>query len=555
MEPVNHTHPHAKSPVISTDLDEKSPLRFDALGISPHTLKAISALGYETPTPIQAQAIPEGLAHKDIIATAQTGTGKTAAFSIPMIAYLEKHPGNIALVLVPTRELALQIETFWRQLTKGATGLKAVSILGGAAFRPQVRDLAHHPRLIIATPGRLMDHLEQRSAHLSKVGFLVLDEADRMLDMGFMPQVSNILSHMHGHRQTLLFSATWDKSLDQLSKRFMKHPVRISAGTVSKAASTVEQTAIQVSSQKKNDLTLDEINRRKGSILIFTRTKHRTDRLARYLDEYGLEVGRLHGGRSLAQRKAALGSFRTGETRILVATDIAARGIDVAGIEHVINYDLPQAPSDYVHRIGRTGRAGQVGSALSFVAPEDRSKWKEITMLLQKTGSAEVQFLKHDDLEPTPRPQKPPPRPAREPRRDERPQPHHGDRPRFDREPRQFARRPEGRPEPGRRFDRGSRPSYGRPYHSESQDRGFSVRPHSEQKRRVEIPRVVSEFKPKAPAHGFDAPKRTQGPARDAHAGYRSDRRGPWSKSGDKSGTRSGGGPGGKRRVHFEGRR
>jgi superfamily II DNA/RNA helicase len=242
--------------------------------------------------------------------------------------------------------------------------------------------------MIIATPGRLTDHLNRRTIQLNQTRILVLDEADRMLDMGFAPQLGHILRFLPNARQTLLFSATWESSLDQLSKKYLRNPIRVAVGSTSQAAPTIEQTAISTTGKDKNETLLDVLNERQGSVLIFARTKSRTDRLARYLHSYGLEVGRIHGGRTQGQRNSALHAFKTGRVRILVATDIAARGIDVAQIAHVINYDLPQAPEDYIHRIGRTGRAGAKGEALSILTPEDRLKWKDISRLLKKTGSA-----------------------------------------------------------------------------------------------------------------------------------------------------------------------
>ncbi len=349
--------------------------------------RALTVLKFETPTPIQLKAIPLGLDGKDLIGTAQTGTGKTAAFSIPTAVKLLKNPNATALFLAPTRELAQQIELFWRNLTKFNPELRSACIIGGAAYGPQFKALARKPRLIIATPGRLVDHLNQKSIHLSNTAVLVLDEADRMLDMGFAPQLNQIARFIPKLKQTFLFSATWQQSLDSLSKKYLVNPVRISVGQISKAADTVEQTLIQTTTVKKNETLLDEINLRKGSILVFTRTKIRTDRLARYLDSYGLNVGRLHGGRTQKQRNTALSMFRAGATRVLVATDVAARGIDVNDIAHVINYDLPQQAEDYVHRIGRTGRAGLTGKAVSLVTPEDRGKWKDISFHLKRTGS------------------------------------------------------------------------------------------------------------------------------------------------------------------------
>ncbi|MCC7441276.1 MAG: DEAD/DEAH box helicase [Bdellovibrionales bacterium] len=342
---------------------------------------------FETPTPIQAQAIPVALKGGDLVGIAQTGTGKTAAFGIPTIMRLMENPAATALILAPTRELAIQIEGVWRDLTRYMKDMRSAILVGGYSMRPQLQALRQKPRLIIATPGRLIDHLEQRTVNLATVAVLILDEADRMLDMGFAPQLNQIMRHVPKERQTMLFTATWEKETDALAKRYLNQPSRVAVASASKAADTVEQTAVETTVAKKNDTLLDEINRRAGTLLIFTRTKSRTDRVTKFLASYGLSVSRIHGGRSQAQRNAALAGFKSGQIRILVATDIAARGIDVTGIGHVINYDLPNVPEDYVHRIGRTGRAGASGSAVALVTPEERPLWRAITTLLQRGGS------------------------------------------------------------------------------------------------------------------------------------------------------------------------
>ena len=360
---------------------------FQDFKLAPPIGKALQAMAYETPTPIQIQAIPAALSRRDVIACAQTGTGKTAAFCIPILVRLLHAPGKTALILVPTRELALQIEGVWNQLSRFSPGMTCTSLIGGKAMQPQIRALEKDPRVIIATPGRLIDHLGQGTLSISRTEILVLDEADRMLDMGFEPQLNQILRFLPKTRQTLLFSATLPANIEQLSNKYLKDPVRISVGAVSQAAPKVAQTVVSTTSHLKNEALLDELNQRKGSILVFARTQARTDRVARYLTQYGVRVNRIHGGRTQGQRNSALLGFRNGQVRILVATDIAARGIDVTHIAHVINYDLPQVAEDYIHRIGRTARAGADGQAISLLTPEDRSQWKEITRLLRRTGS------------------------------------------------------------------------------------------------------------------------------------------------------------------------
>lgn len=360
---------------------------FSELRLPTPLLKALEQMRFETPTPIQSKAIPVALSGQDLIASARTGSGKTAAFCVPLLTRLIESPNQTALILAPTRELVLQIEDLWKKLTPFTKGAHCAALIGGASMQPQIRSLSSRPRLIIATPGRLLDHLARRTVSLAQTAVLVLDEADRMLDMGFAPQLNQILKALPQKRQTLLFSATWSAEMDRLSARYLKSPARVEADTASRAAPSIEQSVLSTTAPRKNEALLDEINQTEGSVLVFARTQHRTDRVARYLSSYGLNVHRIHGGRSQGQRNTALRAFKTGESRILIATDIAARGIDVAHIAHVINYDLPQSPEDYVHRIGRTGRAGATGKAVSFVTPEDRDNWKQILKLLQKSGS------------------------------------------------------------------------------------------------------------------------------------------------------------------------
>lgn len=364
---------------------------FQELGLPEPLLRSVEKLGFSKPTPIQAAAIPAALSKRDIIACAETGSGKTTAFCLPLLARFlalkDPTQGPAGLILVPTRELALQIEIFWNKIAQFVPRAKCVSLIGGTSIQHQRRALDKRPLLIVATPGRLADHLKQGNVSLSRVNCLVLDEADRMLDMGFMPQLRQILRFLPSSRQTLFFSATWSNEVNHLSKQFLRDPQKVLVGPVSKAVPTVDQVSVAVKTPAKNDVLVSELRRTQGSVLVFARTKSRTDRVAKYLNGFGMGVSRLHGGRTQGQRKAALQDFRSGKARIMIATDIAARGIDVTGITQVINYDLPQVPEDYVHRIGRTARAGASGKAMSFVTPEDRHVWGAILRLLKASGS------------------------------------------------------------------------------------------------------------------------------------------------------------------------
>lgn len=360
---------------------------FHDFSLSKTTQDSIDALGFTEPTAIQSKAIPDVMSGKDVIGLAQTGTGKTAAFCIPIVERFHKDSKACALVLAPTRELAVQIEEFWIQLTKNMPQFTTACLIGGASMKWQSKQLARRPRMIIATPGRLIDFLENQRLDLSAFNILVLDEADRMLDMGFAPQLARIRTRVASQRQTLFFTATWDSRTEKVAGEYLKNPVRVSAGTASHAAPTIVQEFTPLPSKLKNEFMLDELNTNQGPTLIFARTQVRTERLFGYLESYGYPVARIHGGRSQGQRNTALNMFRAGRVRILVATDVASRGIDVPEIEHVINYDLPQVPEDYIHRIGRTGRAGKEGKALAIVSPEENGLWNQILRHLKKTGS------------------------------------------------------------------------------------------------------------------------------------------------------------------------
>ena len=367
-------------------MDTSASRDFHALGLSEAILQDLVDAKFVSPTPIQEQAIPPALAGRDVIGCAQTGTGKTAAFVIPMIERLSTLPKGQpkALILAPTRELALQTLTTIEKLGRSRR-ISATVIVGGADMQAQVRGLRQRPDILVATPGRLLDHMWNGTILLSSITMLVLDEADRMLDMGFAPQINQILDALPEERQTLLFSATLPADLARLVQASVNNPVRVMVAPSATTADGVTQAVHHTSHADKSDLLLSLLGADKDTALVFTRTKHRADRVGRMLDRAGHRVAVLHGDRSLSQRRAALEGFRRGAFRVLVATDIAARGIDVANIGHVINFDLPNVPEDYVHRIGRTARMKTTGRATSFVTSEDAQQLRAIERLLGQT--------------------------------------------------------------------------------------------------------------------------------------------------------------------------
>ena len=368
------------------DLNQSSnATSFRSFALTPEILKNLEAIKFSTPTPIQEKVIPLILAGKDLKGCAQTGTGKTGAYGIPLVNALATTNNGNALILVPTRELAIQVSDLLFQLTRSLK-IKIAVIIGGAAMGPQIRALKDNPRIIVATPGRLNDHLKRKVANLQRTNVLVLDEADRMLDMGFIPQINDILRFAPQERQTLLFSATFPEPLKKLAARYLKNPEEITIGSTSKPAAKIVQQNVETTNNQKESKLMDELNTRQGSVLVFARTKRRTDKLARVLLEYGFKAGRIHGDRTQKQRTEAIDSFRRGKYTILVATDIAARGIDIPHIAHVINYDLPMTAEDYIHRVGRTARAGADGNAVNILTPEDRGHWRDISRTL--TGAA-----------------------------------------------------------------------------------------------------------------------------------------------------------------------
>ncbi len=349
---------------------------FDHLGIAPRLLEILHRLQFTIPTPIQQKSIPVALEGKDIIGVAQTGTGKTLAFGIPMIQRLAQVRGR-GLVILPTRELAVQVDETFQKIGR-PIGLRTAILIGGASMEMQMRALRKNPHVIIGTPGRILDHLQKKTAPLHDVTVLVLDEADRMLDMGFAPQINEILKAVPKERQTMLFSATMPDDIVRIASRSMKLPVRVEIAPTGSMADRVEQELYVVAKDQKDQLLDKILTQYQGSVLVFTRTKFAAKRVSRTVRSMGHQAVEIHSNRTLAQRREALDGFKSGKYRVLVATDIAARGIDVVGIELVINYDIPEHPEDYVHRIGRTGRAGSTGTAISFASRDQGGAVRDI---------------------------------------------------------------------------------------------------------------------------------------------------------------------------------
>lgn len=384
-------------------------MQFSQLGLSPSLLRVLTKEGYETPTPIQAQAIPHVLEGKDLLGCAQTGTGKTAAFALPILQRLMTMPVDKtrrgpakarALILSPTRELAIQIRDSFR--TYGAeTGIRSTVIFGGVSQLRQVQALRDGVDIIIATPGRLLDLMEQRKAHLDDVQILVLDEADRMLDMGFIQPIRLIASKTPAERQTLFFSATMPPEIQKLASTLLRDPVKIAVTPVASAAPKTVQSLYHVDrAQKQALLTLMLADQAMDRVVVFTKTKHGADKVGYKLERAGVRTETIHGNKAQNARKKALDKFRAGQARVLVATDVAARGLDVDGITHVVNFDLPMEPEAYVHRIGRTGRAGATGIAISFCDREERGLLRDIERLLKnKIPLSETPFIERAPAE------------------------------------------------------------------------------------------------------------------------------------------------------------
>ena len=362
-------------------------MSFSSFNLDPSLLRGVAGLGFTEPTPIQRDGIPPALEGRDLLACAMTGSGKTAAFALPILQRLlgKKRGTTRALVLAPTRELAAQIVEHFNDLGRH-TGIKAAAVYGGVGMEPQQRALRSGADVIVACPGRLLDHFQYPYARLAGLEVLVLDEADRMLDMGFLPDIRRILKHLPPPAQTLFFSATLPPPIRELSRQMLRNPVALNVERPAAPATGVRQAIYQVRQEVKSALLL-ELLRRENAIqnaLVFTRTKHRANRLAQFLVRQGIACERVHGNRSQAQRTEALAGFKNGRYRVLVATDIAARGIDVEGLSHVVNFDVPHVPEDYIHRVGRTARAGATGEALTFVSPEETNELRAIERTVAK---------------------------------------------------------------------------------------------------------------------------------------------------------------------------
>ena len=364
------------------DPKEKSSATFYGLGIAPSLLEILERSHFKTPTPIQVRAIPAAIEGKDLVGIAQTGTGKTLAFGIPMIQRLAQAKG-LGLVVVPTRELAIQVDEAFHQVGR-ALGLRTAVLIGGLSIAPQIQAISRNPHVLIATPGRLLDHLQQKTLKLSGVSIFVLDEADRMLDMGFLPQIQKIFQALPKERQTMLFSATMPPEIMRLASAQMKLPIRVEMAPTGSTVDEVTQELFVVKKEQKLPLLKKLLEVHTGPTLVFTRTKYGAARVMRRIRDLGVRAAEIHSNRSLSQRREALEGFKSGKYRVLVATDIASRGIDVVGIEVVLNFDMPSTSDDYVHRIGRTARAGAKGHAITFAMPQEGGEIRAIERLTRK---------------------------------------------------------------------------------------------------------------------------------------------------------------------------
>tara|TARA_A100001015_G_scaffold310011_1_gene410547 strand:+ start:3265 stop:4659 length:1395 start_codon:yes stop_codon:yes gene_type:complete len=367
---------------------------FTELNLNQSLMQSITRMQFKIPTPIQAQAIPPALLGKDVLGTAQTGTGKTLCYGIACLNKLLTDKGSGALIVCPTRELAVQVSEVLMGLIEHKMNIKSATLIGGESMQKQLKQLRKRPRLIIGTPGRLNDHLQRKSLRLNETYFLVLDETDRMLDMGFTPQIEKILRYVPKRHQTLLFSATLPQNIIRIAERYLNEPIRIRVGSTTTPITKIKQEVIQVSEGEKYNILLNQLYNRKGSILLFVKTKRNADKMVDRLRNDGHSCDCMHGNLRQSKRQKTLIAFRAEKIRILVSTELAARGLDVPSIQHVINYHLPQVPEDFIHRIGRTARAGAEGCALTLITPNDRQMWNEIQRLINPNAKQEFNTFK-----------------------------------------------------------------------------------------------------------------------------------------------------------------
>ena len=368
---------------------------FLSLKLEEKLVESLAKINFKTPTPIQAKAIPLALEGKDILGTAQTGTGKTAAFGIPLVNFLLKTKKDKALVMTPTRELATQVMQTMSSLV-GRGNIRTSLLIGGDSMQKQLKQLRRNPRLIVGTPGRINDHLKRQTLNLNSTTFLVLDESDRMLDMGFTPQINQVLQSVPRKHQTLLFSATLPENILRLASKYLSQPARISVGSTSTPIEKIKQEVLMVKDGDKYNQLIKEIYTRQGSILIFVKTRRNAEKMVKRLKYDDHDADAIHGNLRQNKRDRVIKAFRNNHFRILVGTDVASRGLDIPAIKHVINFDLPQVPEDFIHRVGRTARAGAEGSALSFVGYEDRSKWQAIQRLINPNFQPEMKNKLYD---------------------------------------------------------------------------------------------------------------------------------------------------------------
>jgi superfamily II DNA/RNA helicase len=370
----------------------ESTLSFHDMNLPELLKNSLTALNFTTPTPIQAQTIPLALEGKDVLGSAQTGTGKTLAFVIPLLAKICENPTSGGLILTPTRELAQQISNAIRALTAKNLQIKTTLVIGGDPIFKQIQNLRNAPHIIVGTPGRVIDHLERGTLKTDCLDFLILDEADRMFDMGFGIQLDRIMSELPKERQTLMFSATFPPSIEKLASKHLSSPARVSMGSVVSPVKNIKQDMVRVSEGDKYAKLLSELGEREGSVIIFVKTKMGTERLAEKLTRDNHESIAIHGDLKQQKRERVISGFRKGSCRVMVATDVVARGLDIPHIQHVINYDLPQCPEDYIHRIGRTARAGAQGSSLCLITPTDAKKWFAIQKFMDPSAKEDKSY-------------------------------------------------------------------------------------------------------------------------------------------------------------------